>query len=153
MIRAPRSPAIRRCGPHGRAPVRACWGGAAALALIPTFPAAEEVAIDVPSGQPVALFEVLMDDTPGQLWARFRFVAPRIGGDAGRVSYDVTMLDMDWTCDNVVLPYLAETRLEPERVVISFSDRMLPFGETAHEAAQFFEFYRPARTGCIWVEY
>jgi len=148
---------ISRNRTAGPSPLRAAmlWIGAALLAVEPTLAAAQQepVEIKVPSGQPVALFEVLMDDTPGQLWARFRFVAPRIGGEAGQVGYDVTMLDMDWACNNVVLPYLAETKLEPERVVISFSDRILPFGESLPEAAQFFEFYRPDTAGCEWVEY
>ncbi|WP_233270493.1 DUF6497 family protein [Chachezhania sediminis] len=120
---------------------------------LPAAALADPMPVEVPSGQPVTLFEVLMDDTPGQLWARFRFLAPKIGNAPGRVGYDVTAVDMDWVCNHVALPWLDRTGLEPERIVISFSDRELPLGETAPDAAQYFEFYRPDLTECIWEEY
>ncbi|TNJ48243.1 hypothetical protein FGE21_01550 [Phaeobacter sp. B1627] len=104
----------------------------------------------VPSGQPVTLAEVLLDDTPGALWARFRFVAPQIAGaaDPGRSAADI-----DHLCAAVALPYLAHHRVTPERVVISLSDRLLPFGSSVPEATQFFETYRLEAGTCIWEGY
>lgn len=116
--------------------------------------AAEPVA--VPSGQPVTLAEVLLDDAPGQagqagsIWARFRFVAPEIARETGTVSYDAAAPDMDHLCETQALPYLAEHRITAAKVVISLSDRTVPFGAQDPAATQFFEAYRPETTGCMW---
>jgi len=118
---------------------------AAAPALAQT-PEATPVA--VPSGQPVALVEVLLDDTPGALWARFRFVAPQIG--TGGVGMDTSGPDMDHLCAEAALPYLAAHDIEPARVVISLSDRSVAFGASDPEATQFFELYRVENGACIW---
>ncbi|MDX2483138.1 MAG: DUF6497 family protein [Pseudodonghicola sp.] len=103
--------------------------------------------IPVPSGQPVRLHEVLLDDTPGALWSRFRFIAPQIGS---ATALDDSAADMDHLCATVALPYLAEQGLSAARVVISLSDRVVPFGETAPDATQYFEAYRPEGDRCIW---
>ncbi|MEX0302131.1 MAG: DUF6497 family protein [Leisingera sp.] len=110
--------------------------------------ASEPVA--VPSGQPVTLAEVLLDDAPGQTWARFRFVAPEIARESGSVSYEAAAPDMDHLCETLALPYLAEHGLEPARVVISLSDRMVPFGAQDPAATQFFEAYRFENASCMW---
>ncbi|OIQ26871.1 MAG: hypothetical protein BM562_16155 [Alphaproteobacteria bacterium MedPE-SWcel] len=95
----------------------------------------------------MTLSEVLLDETPGALWARFRFVAPQIAGtDAAAQS----AADIDHLCAALVVPYLAHHAITPERVVISLSDRSLPFGSTAPEATQFFETYRLEAGTCIW---
>lgn len=111
---------------------------------------AEPAAIAVPSGQPVTLAEVLLDDAPGETWARFRFVAPQIARRGGSVSHEQAAPDMDHLCAGLALPYLAEQGLAPARVVISLSDRLLPFGTQDAEATQFFEAYRPEGATCIW---
>ena len=85
----------------------------------------------MPSGQPVTLAEVLLDEAPGQsgeTWARFRFLAPQIARESGTVSYEAAAPDMDHLCGTIALPYLAEHGLSAARVVISLSDRMVPFG-------------------------
>ena len=104
----------------------------------------------VPSGQPITLNEVLVDDSPGETWVRFRFVAPEIGTGAGAVSYDTAAPDMDHLCEYLALPYLTEYTLTPARVVISLSDRLVPFGDTNPDATQYFEAYRPENARCIW---
>ncbi|WP_342586142.1 DUF6497 family protein [Leisingera sp. ANG-Vp] len=110
--------------------------------------ASEPVA--VPSGQPVTLAEVLLDDAPGQTWVRFRFLAPEIARETGTVSYEAAAPDMDHLCETLALPYLAENGLTPARVVISLSDRMVPFGAQNPAATQFFEAYRPENASCMW---
>ncbi|MCG7627429.1 DUF6497 family protein [Epibacterium sp. MM17-32] len=107
----------------------------------------ERARIRVPSGQPISLSEVLLDKAPGALWARFRFVAPEI---ASQTSQGASATDIDHLCATLALPYLAHHDLHPERVVISLSDRALPFGQSAPEATQFFETYRIEGDACIW---
>ena len=125
--------------------------GFALISLFSIFPLAvaasaepSAVRIAVPSGRQVSLQEVRLDDTPGALWARFRFLAPELG-KAATVSEDI-----DDLCENFVLPYLAAHDLTPERVVISLADRVVPFGESDPDATQVFEAYRPEKIRCIW---
>jgi len=126
-------------------PIPAC-----ALALLIAGPAMAEKALQVPSGQPVTLGEVLIDDSQGETWVRFRFIAPHIGGATDEVPYEKAATDMDHLCQNLALPYLAEYALDPARVVISLSDRAVPFGTANRDATQYFEAYRPENTTCIW---
>ena len=120
---------------------------AACFALLANTGAAEQL-ITVPSGQPLTLGEVLIDDSQGEDWLRFRFIAPKIGD--GGVSYDQAAPDMDYLCQHLVIPYLAEYALNPPRVIISLSDRMVEFGKTNPGATQYFEAYRPQDNTCIW---
>ncbi len=114
---------------------------------------AQPVPVEVPSGQGITLNEVLLDDTPGALWVRFRFVAPGISRSGGTVSYDVAAADMDHLCDQVALPYLDAHAIEPARVVISLSDRPVDFGTQDPEATQFFEAYGLGNERCILEEF
>lgn len=107
-------------------------------------------AVEVPSGQPMELTEVLVDDSPGETWVRFRFVAPQIAREGGTVSFDVASADMDHLCETLVLPYLAEYQLEATRVVLSLSDRPVEFGASSPEATQFFQSYNIDGDACVW---
>lgn len=120
------------------------------LAFLPLTPAAAQQALEVPSGQPMSLGEVLIDERPGEVWVRFRFIAPQIGEGAGLVAYEASSQDMDYLCEYLVLPYLAQYALDAARVVISLSDRPVPFGAADPDATQYFDAYRPEDTGCIW---
>jgi len=151
---APAAPAggARRArwgGERGRFAAPASMGALIAVVVAPTpLPAAEPGdRIAVPSGQAVTFHEVLLDQAPGALWARFRFVAPDIGG---AVDHDASAADMDHLCAEFALPYLADNGISPARVVISLSDRVVPFGEAAPDATQYFEAYRPEDGRCIW---
>ncbi|WP_254683770.1 DUF6497 family protein [Ruegeria sp. AD91A] len=106
--------------------------------------------LPVPSGQPVQLSDVLLDNNPGELWVRFRFVAPKIGASVGRIGYDVASKDMEHLCQILAVPYVAQHELQPSRVVISLSDRPVEFGDTAPDATQYFEAYRLEQSRCIW---
>uniref|UniRef100_UPI002B26CEDE DUF6497 family protein n=1 Tax=Leisingera sp. TaxID=1879318 RepID=UPI002B26CEDE len=81
---------------------------------------------------------------------RFRFLAPEIARGTGSVGYEAAASDMDHLCETLVLPYLAEQQLTAARVVISLSDRAVPFGAQDPAATQFFEAYRPDSAACIW---
>lgn len=102
--------------------------------------------VAVPSGQPVVLHETLADDGSGALWLRLRFVAPRLAATTQAAS----AADIDHLCAAVALPYLAETGMAAERVVISLSEQAVPFGEAAPGITQYFEAYRVENDRCIW---
>ncbi|NRB17357.1 MAG: hypothetical protein HRU33_07215 [Rhodobacteraceae bacterium] len=121
--------------------------------LLCASPLLAESPFPVPSGQNVTLSEVLLDETPGELWVRFRFVAPAITRDSGSVDYDQAAPDMDHLCDALALPYLEIHAITPARVVISLMDRPVAFGAQDPAATQFFESYRPAGLRCIWEEF
>jgi len=107
--------------------------------------------VPVPSGQEVRFVDVVMNAPgPDGLTARFRFVAPAIAKDSGTVGFDVAASDMEHLCTNFALPRIAGTGPAPSQVVISLSDRDVPFGEAAPEATQFFEAYRVEGGACIW---
>ena len=113
--------------------------------------AAEPVA--VPSGQEVTLNEVLIDENPGAPWLRFRFVAPGIARGGAEVDHETAARDMDALCDSFAIPYVAQYQLDVSRIVISFSDRDVPFGAADAEATQFFEVYSIEDSRCIWEEF
>lgn len=134
------------------------WGRGCGLFLCVTLShgaaaSADTDLVDVPSGQHVRLTEILVDDTPGELWIRFRFLAPQIGRNAGDIGYDVSAPDMDHLCESFALPYLTQHQLEAVRVVISLSDQMIDFGASDPAVTQFFEAYRPENALCIWEEF
>ncbi len=102
--------------------------------------------LTVPSAQPVYLHEVLADEAPGDLWLRFRFVAPDLPAGAQAAAG----ADMAHLCASVALPYLTDHALHPARIAISLADRAVPFGEIAPEATQYFELFSSANATCIW---
>ncbi len=129
------------------------WGCALVLAFLgwsSPILAETETLLPVPSGQPVHLSDVLLDDNPGELWIRFRFIAPKIGSTVGRIGYDVASADMEHLCKTLAVAYVAKYELDPARVVISLSDRPIEFGRSSPDATQFFEAYRLDQSQCIW---
>lgn len=134
---------------------RSYWGRGCVLtvAMLSAFSASAEIAVPVPSLQPVTLQDVLADENPGALWLRFRFVAPRVGSNAGSIGYDVAALDMDHLCDVLAVPYVSERGLDPARVIISMSSAPLDFGTSDPAVTQFFHAYRLENNSCIWEEF
>ncbi|WP_241484021.1 DUF6497 family protein [Ruegeria sp. ANG-R] len=127
-----------------------CALAIAAVGVLASGSAQATNLLPVPSGQPVELSDVLLDTNPGELWVRFRFIAPKIGSTAGRITYDIAVVDMEHLCETLAVPYVAQHELVPARVVISFSDRPLEFGTSEPDATQFFEAYRLEKSQCIW---
>lgn len=128
-------------------------GLTALLSVLLITPAQAVESIVAPSGQSLTLSEVLLDDAPGAMWVRFRFVAPQIARDGGSVDAGMVSGDMDYLCHALALPYLDHHRIEAARVVISLSDRVVAFGQTLPAATQFFETYTPENGNCIWEEF
>lgn len=117
---------------------------ALALAASPAW------AIDVPSGQPISLQEVLVDQVGAENWLRFRFVAPDIARDGSGVNYAIAAQDMAHLCGTLALPYMDEYALSAEMIVISFANQEVEFGTANPEITQFFEAFRRQDGACIW---
>ena len=109
--------------------------------------------IEVPSGISVTRQEILHDMLMGELWLRFRYVAPRIGKEAGSVTFDVAVIDIDYLCDEDAVPHVLANDLAPARIVVSMADRVMDFGATDPNATQFFGAYRLENQRCIWEEF
>lgn len=104
-----------------------------------------------PSGQSISFLETLQSAPgPEGLTVRFRFVAPGIAKAGGRVDAEAAQADMLWLCDNYAVPRLPANGPAPAQIVISLSDRAVPFGEAAPDVTQFFEAYRVEDGHCVW---
>ncbi|MGP3695741.1 DUF6497 family protein [Rhodobacter sp. NSM] len=105
--------------------------------------------IPVPSGQEVTLLDTIWNEPgPAGLTFRFRFLAPAIAA-GGEIDYDMAYADMLALCETYVLPRVADILPAPEQVIVSLSDRPLPFGEADPEAVQFFEAFSIQDGHCI----
>jgi len=81
---------------------------------------------------------------------RFRFLAPEIAREGGRIEFAQAEEDMKFLCESYALPRIAENGPKPTQIIISLSDRIVEFGSVDPAATQFFEAYRPEDTTCIW---
>jgi hypothetical protein len=106
--------------------------------------------ITVPSGLDVRLFDVILEDT--QQLARFRFVAPAIGG-ATPIAFSEVADDFQYLCDALVIPGLDANGWDAKEVVISLASQELPFGTTSAEIAQYFQPFSVQDNTCIWEDY
>jgi len=130
------------------------WGRGCAFGLAMLTSAAwANQTIDTLSGQPITLSEILLDANPGELWVRFRFLAPDIAPGPEAIDPDMAALDMQAVCDDLAAPYLVDNAIEPARIVISLSDRDVPFGQSDPNATQFFELFSLQDGACIWEEF
>jgi hypothetical protein len=103
--------------------------------------------VKLPSGRTVTLLEVITN-APGVegSTARFRFIVPGLqAGEAESWADDMLAL-----CETYALPRVRDNVPAPQQIIISLSDRAVPFGEAAPEAVQFFEAYAPKGDACIW---
>jgi hypothetical protein len=122
----------------------------AALLSLALLAAAPAGALEVPSGQPVALQEVLVEELGEETWLRFRFIAPDISRAGADIGYEAAAGDMIHLCEMLALPYMAEYALKGDVIVVSLADRAVEFGVPDPEATQFFEAFRPVDNSCIW---
>ena len=127
-------------------------GRGCVLALALATSAQMAMALDTPSGQSVSLEEILLDENPGELWVRFRFLAPDLTAP-GEVDPQIASDDMQYLCDEIAAPYLVDNSILPARIVISMADRIVPFGESDPSATQVFELFRLENRLCIWEEF
>lgn len=110
-----------------------------------------EAAIEVPSGQEVTFIEMIADAPgPDGLAYRFRFLAPAIAKSGGSIDAETALDDMAALCEGFALARLSNVGPMPSQIIISLSDRMVPFGEPAPDVTQFFEAFRPEGGTCVW---
>lgn len=123
--------------------------------LTSALPSRAEELIAVPSGQPVTLQDVVMNQPgPEGLTARFRFLAPEIARQGGSIDFDTASLDMDHLCASYALPrVLTGTGPRPGQIIVSLSDVPVIFGEITPQATQFFEAYAVENGTCIWEQF
>lgn len=107
----------------------------------------------VPSGQPLELLEVLVDEVESESWLRFRFLAPAIDRVTGSLSFEAVALDFEHLCRTLALPYLEEFDLAPAVVTVTLLDRNVPFGASDQEATQYVEVFRIEAGACVWEEF
>ncbi|WP_417249978.1 DUF6497 family protein [Celeribacter sp.] len=119
----------------------------AASAQADLSPVEPEV-IEVPSGQPVAFHESLLDRPAMGLTARFRFLAPELGTRIDAMSYDELEADLFALCEGYALPRIAAP--EPSQIVISLAEAPTEFGVAAPDVVEVFEAYRPDGDTCAW---
>ncbi|WP_295534999.1 DUF6497 family protein [uncultured Thioclava sp.] len=110
-------------------------------------------AIAVPSGQKVWWVDVIHTaQGPLGLTYRFRFLAPQIGG-LSPLSPEIALADIEALCNSWVAPRIARPAPEPSEVVVSLSDRIVPFGEVDHTAIQYFDTFLVDKGKCEWQFY
>lgn len=78
--------------------------------------------------------------------------APALPAAPDIMAQDPVHQDVVWLCENWVLPRLASPAPRPAQIVISLSDRPVPFGAFDPDAVQLFEAFRlpPDRDICEW---
>lgn len=111
-----------------------------------------DVLIPVPSGQKITLMETIWNERgPGGLAIRFRFLAPAITKGTGTVTSDQAEADMMSLCHDYALKRIGDaTGPTPAQIIISLSDRPVPFGESDPEATQFFDSFDLTDGDCVW---
>lgn len=121
--------------------------GMGAAALLAGAVALADQAIAVPSGQPVRLLETLLDPRGAEgLTARFRFLAPSLP----TMDLDGVYADMDALCEDYALPRaITRSGPVPVQIVVSLSDRPVPFGIDDPDALQLFESYDIGDGTCV----
>jgi Family of unknown function (DUF6497) len=114
------------------------------------IPAEDTAPVDVPSGQPVTPLDVILNE-PGPMGTavRFRFIAPEIAPGKS-ISFDTATADMLDICTTYAMPRLDNPDTMPDQIIISLSDRDVPFGQTDPDATQFFEAYSIEGDACVW---
>lgn len=107
--------------------------------------------IVVPSGQTVTLIDVITNiPGPSGLTTRFRFLAPAIARDGGKVDAETAAADMDDLCQTYALTRISNLGPQPAQIIISMADMDVPFGEDHPEATQFFNAYSIEDGKCVW---
>lgn len=109
---------------------------------------------ELPSGFVPELMEEFIEIKPDGMhsYARFRFMVPALG-EGERPEYDVIADDFMQLCAEYAAPRLEGSDVAVDRIVISYSDRAVEFGETNPEAVQFFEQFAFEGGRCIWEQY
>ena len=103
-----------------------------------------------PSGQAVDLVEILSEAQPGtgEDWLVVRVLAPAIGEEG--FDPNAAQEDLDWVCATWGLEAAQNSTDTPALIVVQMMDRIVPRGQAAPEATQFFAGYSIENDLCIW---
>ena len=121
------------------------------VALVLSSANAVTADVTVPSGQELALYDVVLEADTST--ARFRFLAPQIAQDAEALTYADVEADFSHLCTVYALPALLENEWDARSVVITLSDREVEFGVITPEATQIFEAFSVENGLCIWEQF
>ncbi|WP_150103465.1 DUF6497 family protein [Thalassobium sp. R2A62] len=121
------------------------------VALVLSSASAVTADVTVPSGQELALYDVVLEADTST--ARFRFLAPQIAQDAEALTYADVEADFSHLCTVYALPALLENEWDARSVVITLSDREVEFGVITPEATQIFEAFSVENGLCIWEQF
>lgn len=117
----------------------------------PVIEPGDGATVQVPSGQDMRLLDVIWNvPGPAGMATRFRFLAPAIAREGGGVDFETAAADMMHLCQTYALPRIEAAAAAPAQIIISLSDRDVPFGVPDPDATQFFEAYRVENEACIW---
>ena len=122
----------------------------AAIALVLSASMGFAQQVSVPSGLDIALYDVILE--PANQTARFRFLAPQIGIENGATFTDVVP-DLQYLCDKIVVPGLAENGWTDGDVVISLSASEVEFGVASPEVVQYFQPFSIQAGACMWEDF
>lgn len=111
---------------------------------------AVQKALAAPSGVPMELYEVLIDEVGAETWVRFRFLAPAIARSGGSANFEDVETDFEFLCQDVALPYLRDYGITADVVVVTLLDRPVEFGTADEEATQYIDAFRVAGGLCEW---
>lgn len=108
------------------------------------------VVVTLQSGHEAVLQDVIWNvPGPEGMTLRFRFVSEAVAPGGG-LGFEAASEDLQQLCDSFALPRVAEFGPKPAQIVISISDRPVPFGEAAPDAVQYFESFRIEDGACQW---
>lgn len=109
----------------------------------------------VPSGQPLALWEIRWERVEGTdaVQVILRAIAPQIARDSGTVDYDGAQADMDWLCANHGLTLADMPYGRATQVIVNLMDSPIPRGQTNPSVTQFYSAYSIQDDTCIWEDF
>jgi hypothetical protein len=123
--------------------------GAVIVALCGLGARAQE--IQVPSGQPLTLYEQLVI-APERRILYLGMLAPLLGGDTP-IRFDRASLDLDAICGLLGLPLAHQATIGGDaidEVVVRLMERPIDYGTTDLEAAQYVNAYDISSGTCEW---
>ncbi|WP_227284134.1 DUF6497 family protein [Boseongicola sp. H5] len=129
----------------GRIDIPLLYLAAPILAVTAASAAAQEAV--APSGVTMELHETLYEEQPfsGELWTVLRVLAPGVADSSADPQED-----LDWLCAEWGVAAARNAPEPPAQVVVQVMDRIVPRGETAPDATQFFAGYVIENDTCIW---
>ena len=122
--------------------------------LAAVSPAVAQTTFDVPSGQPLELFQMELVDVQAEgLTLYLGLLAPMLGDEHAPIQHHVADQDMEVICADYAIA-MAEGN-QPEEgsvtdVSIRLMDRPVPYGVVDPDAVQFMGFYDISSGACVW---